>query len=310
MKYIFLFFISSVVFFGCSSSSHLTTYGMIGKDKSLFYYHTGTGEPVVFIHGGPGLNHSYFLPYTNRLASSYHLIYYDQKSCGQSEIPSDTNAMRLDAFVNDIETIRQKFGLKKIHLLGHSWGSMLAIKYALKYPQNLSSLILINPAATSSQDVREASKIINRQFDNTDQMNRTMIIESTEFKSGSPKAMEKLFRLGFRQNMAQKNLADSIQLNIPEDFAKRNGALKYLFRDLADYDLYPSLKNITTPTLIIEGDQDVGLGASEKIRTEISMSTYKIIKDAGHFTFIEQPAAFDSIIKTFIGSLNKPVISR
>ncbi|MEO5582633.1 MAG: alpha/beta fold hydrolase [Saprospiraceae bacterium] len=303
MKFYFLFLVSGLVFYGCISSSHLTTYGAIGKDKSLFYYHTGKGEPIVFIHGGPGLNHSYFLPYTNRLASTYHLIYYDQKSCGQSEVPVDTNAMRLDAFVNDIEAVRQKFGLKKIHLLGHSWGSLLAIKYALKYPQNLASLILVNPTAISSQDVREASKIVNGKFDFTDQMTRTQIIESSEFKSGSPLAMEKLFRLGFRQNMAQKNLADSIQLNLPEDFAKRNASLKYLFKDLSDYDLYPSLKNISTPTLIVEGDQDAGLGASEKIRNQISASTYIIIKEAGHFTFIEQPAAFDSILKSFIGSL-------
>jgi proline iminopeptidase len=303
MKFFFLSLIGFILFCSCSASGHLTTYGAIGKDKSLFYYHTGKGEPIIFIHGGPGLNHSYFLPYTDRLASSYHLIYYDQKSCGQAEIPVDTNDMRLDAFVNDIESVRLKFGLKKFHLLGHSWGTLLAIKYALKYPQNLSSLILVNPAATSSQDVREASKILNGKFDYTDQLNRTQIIESTEFKTGSPKAMEKLFLLGFRQNMAQKNLADSIQLKIPEDFAKRNGSLKYLFRDLVDYDLYPVLKNITTRTLIIEGDQDVGLGASEKIRTQIPSSTYKIIKDAGHFTFIEQPAEFDSILKSFITSL-------
>jgi pimeloyl-ACP methyl ester carboxylesterase len=115
--------------------------------------------------------------------------------------------------------------------------------------------------------------------------------------------MEKLFRLSFRQNMAQKNLVDDIQLNIPDDFAKRNGSLKYLFKDLSDYDIYPSLKKIITPTLIIEGDQDVGRGASEIIRTQIPGCKYDLIKEAGHFTFIEQPLAFDSALKAFVSSL-------
>jgi proline iminopeptidase len=93
----FIFILTAIIFLRCSSPAHLTTYGGIGKDKSLFYYHTGKGEPILFVHGGPGLNHSYFLPFMNRLAGSYHLIYYDQKSCGQAEIPTDTSDMRLDA---------------------------------------------------------------------------------------------------------------------------------------------------------------------------------------------------------------------
>jgi pimeloyl-ACP methyl ester carboxylesterase len=80
--------------------------------------------------------------------------------------------------------VRQKFGLKKFHLLGHSWGALLAAKYAMNYPQNLSSLILVNPAAFSSADVREASKLLNGKYDYTDQMTRNQIIESVEFKSG------------------------------------------------------------------------------------------------------------------------------
>lgn len=289
----------------CTSSARLTTFGGIGNDKSLFYYQNGKGEPVIIVHGGPGLNHSYFLPYMDRLASSFHLVYYDQKACGQAEIPIDTSAMRLSAFVEDIEAVRSKFAFKKFHLLAHSWGTMLAAQYAMRYPGHLNSLILVNPAAFSSSDVKEASRIINGRFDYTDQLERTRIIESAEFKSGSHVAMEKLFKLGFRQNMAQKNLSDSIRLSIPEDYAKRNGALKYLYRDLYEYDLYPSLKNISIPTLIIEGEMDAGLGATEKIRVQIPAAKYELIRDAGHFPFIEQPLVFESVVKKFIASIGK-----
>lgn len=303
----FFFWSGCIILFlcQCSSSAHLTTFGGIGKDKSLYYYHTGKGEPVIIVHGGPGLNHSYFLPYLDRLSSSFHLVYYDQKACGQAEIPADTSAMRLSPYIEDIETVRLKFGFKKFHLLAHSWGTMLAAQYALKYPDHLKSLILVNPAAFSSADVKEASRILNGRFDYTDQLARTQIIESAEFRIGSHVAMEKLFKLGFRQNMAKKDLADSIRLRIPEDYAKRNGSLKYLYRDLYDYDLYPALKKISAPTLIIEGDQDAGLGATEKIRVQLPAAQYELIREAGHFPFIEQPLVFESAIKKFIADLTK-----
>ena len=79
-----------------SCASHrMTTYGGIGPERSLYYYQTGQGEPIILVHDGPGLNHYYFLPYMDRMASRNHMIYYDQKACGESEIPTDTAAMSL-----------------------------------------------------------------------------------------------------------------------------------------------------------------------------------------------------------------------
>lgn len=296
------YMIGMVISFGLMScaSHRMTTYGGIGPDQSLYYYQTGQGEPIILVHGGPGLNHYYFLPYLDRLASRHHMIYYDQKACGESEIPSDTSAMRLAAFVDDIDEVRKKFGLKKFHLLGHSWGGMLAAQYAIKYPQYLSSLILVSPAGFSSADVTEASKALNRKFDYTDQFQRTQIIESKEFKDGSPGAMAALMKLSFRQNMAKKELIDSLNIFIPEDYAKRNAQLKYLFQDLREYDLYPTLSAIKSPTLIMAGEDEVGLPAINKINQQIQGSVLKVIKDCGHFAFAEQPSEFDSTIYNFL----------
>lgn len=297
--------ITIVMMVSCLSSKKITTYGGIGEDKSLFFYHVGKGEPMVIVHGGPGLNHSYFLPYLDRLADSLHLIYYDQRACGQAEIPVDTNAMRLSSFVQDIELVRNKFGLKKMHLMAHSWGALLAVKYAALYPQHLASLILVAPAAISSEDVREASRLINGKFEHGDQMARSRIIESNAFKTGRPEAMKELIRLSFKQNMAIKEMADSIRIYIPEDYSKRNGALRYLFKDLSSYDYYPVLKTIKTPTLVLCGDQDVGLPFAEKIQQQIPASRIAVIEHSGHFPFIEQPASFKKEIDQFITSLNQ-----
>ena len=285
---------------GCTAGQKLTSYGAIGSDKSLYYYHKGSGEPIIVVHGGPGLNHRYLLPYMDRLADHHHIIYYDQRACGDSEIPTDTTKMRLSSFVEDIEMVRKKFGLKKIHLLAHSWGSLLAVQYAARHPQNVQSLILVSPAAISSTDVRESSKAISARFEYADQLKRNQIIESASFKNGQPEAMVNLIRLSFRQNIADKSLADSLNIYLPIDYGKKNLALRYLFKDLADYDFYPELKKISSPTLVIAGDQEIGLPQIEKIKSELTNSTYKIIKGSGHFPFLEQPALFDDVIRTHL----------
>lgn len=291
-----------IILFSNCAGNKLLTYGAIGKDKSLYYYHIGKGEPILIIHGGPGLNHRYFLPHLERLADNHHLIFYDQKACGDSEIPADTNAMSVQAFVHDIDKIRTRFKLRKVHILAHSWGTNLALRYAIQNPQYVSSLILSNPAATSYADVREASKLLNAKFDYQDQQKRMQIINSDAFKQNDPNAMADLIRLSFSKNMALPELADSIQLYYPSDFTQKNASLKYIFRDLTNYDLYDDCSKITIPTLILTGDTDIGLQAAKKLASAIKSSSFHIIPRAGHFPFIESPRVFDEWVRKFLGS--------
>lgn len=294
-----------ILLVACMPSKKITTYGGIGPDQSLFYYHVGKGDPIIIVHGGPGLNHSYFLPYLNSLSKDHHLIYYDQRACGQAEIPADTNAMRLQSFVNDIEEVRKKFGLKQFHLLAHSWGALLAVQYAIQHPEQLTSLILVSPAAISSADVREASRTINSRYDFGDQQIRTQIIQSEAFKRNQPDAMAALLRLSFKQNMAIREMADSIKLYVPEDYARRNGALRYLYKDLADYDFYPTLSHIKIPTLIISGYMDAGLPVAEKLKQLIPSVQTRVIQNAGHFPFIEQNSTFRQEVSLFLEGLKQ-----
>jgi proline iminopeptidase len=246
------------------------------------------------------MNHRYFLPHLERLTDNYHLIFYDQKACGDSEIPTDTIEMSVQAFVNDIDKIRSRFKLKKVHILAHSWGTSLALRYAIQKPQYISSLILSNPSGTSYADVREASKLLNAKFDYNDQQKRMQIINSTAFRQNDPGALAELIKLSFAKNMARPDLVDSIQLYYPLDFAKKNASLKYLFRDLTDYDLYDACSKIVIPTLIIEGDADLGLEAAKKLSTTIKSSALHIIPHSGHFPFIENPQLFDQLVREFL----------
>ena len=125
--------------------------GKIYSNGTQLYYKTiGAGQPVVIVHGGPLLDHSYFLPSFEQLAQDFQLIFYDQRLSGRSDPNADTSTIRMRVFVEDIEKLRDSLKLGRVHLLGHSWGGLIAMHYAIKHGTNLRSLTLSNSMSASS----------------------------------------------------------------------------------------------------------------------------------------------------------------
>ena len=110
----------------------------------IFYTSSGTGVPCLVMHGGLGLDHTY-LRGLDMLGDVLHLVYYDHRHNGRSGRPpieSVTHAQLAD----DAESLRQHLGLGKVAVLGHSYGGFIALEYALRYPDSVSHLILVDTA--------------------------------------------------------------------------------------------------------------------------------------------------------------------
>jgi proline iminopeptidase len=126
--------------------------GFVEANGVLIYYEAfGQGSPLVILHGGPGADHTYFLPYLVPLARHHQLIFIDERGSGQSQKLDDPSGYTVEAMVEDLEAVRKELGLGRIALLGHSYGGVLAQAYALKYQQNLSSLILCSTFYSTSK---------------------------------------------------------------------------------------------------------------------------------------------------------------
>lgn len=97
--------------------------------------------PVVFVHGGPGGTHASFGGMT-ALADRRAVILYDQLDSGMSDHPGDPANWRIERFVDELEAVRQALGVDRWHVVGHSWGSAIAIEYAVKYPEHAASTVL------------------------------------------------------------------------------------------------------------------------------------------------------------------------
>jgi len=107
------------------------------------------GIPLLALHGGPGLPHDYLEP-LEALASERPVVFYDQLGCGASDRPNDLSLYTLPRFVEELAALRRKLGLECVHLLGQSWGAMLAVEYYLETrPTGVASMVLSGPCLDS-----------------------------------------------------------------------------------------------------------------------------------------------------------------
>ncbi len=125
----------------------------IGEGSSRLYVRElGRGLPIVVVHGGPDFDHEYLLPDLDRLASRFHLIYYDQRGRGRSFSGEPPGRVTIASETEDLDRVREWTTHARIAVLGHSWGGLLALEYAIRHPDRVSHLILLNPAPVSHQD--------------------------------------------------------------------------------------------------------------------------------------------------------------
>lgn len=122
----------------------------------------GTGNiPVLTLHGGPGFNHFYLECFEDFLpAAGVRYWYYDQLGCGFSDSPADESLWTVERYRDEVEQVRRALGLDRFILFGHSWGGMLTLEYALKYPQHLAGIVVSNMTASVAEYVKHAETLL------------------------------------------------------------------------------------------------------------------------------------------------------
>jgi len=263
----------------------------------LFAREVGKGLPIIILHGGPDFDQSYMLPEMDRLADRYRLIYYDQRGRGKSAAGVKPEDVTLASDVADIERVRQYFHLDKVTLLGHSWGTVLALEYVLKYPERVSHLIVMNPGPASRQGyVQLRKEWLENRADFVAQ--KKAIAETPAYKEGDPEAVTAYYRIHFKPAFARKENHEKLIARMHADFTK-DGVLKAraiedrLMQETwakADFDLLPQLKTLKIPTLVISGDHEfIPASSAEHIAQAIPKARLVTLKDCGHFTYMECP---------------------
>jgi proline iminopeptidase len=264
------------------------------------YKATGKGEPLLIVHGGPGLNHTYLLPHLKKLSKWYTLIFYDQRASGRSAIPS-TDSVSLKFFVDDMEAIRKAFGINKLLILSHSWGAIQAVQYGLDYPDKVKGIIFCNPVALSQEYDDQTFEAQSSRVTGRDSTNRSIIIGSPDFKTGKADAYRRLMQLSFQHSFSDPANFSKLKLELQDTFKDASQVLyRGLGKDLANFNYYSSTQRFKFPALILHGKVDViPLQASERMLESIPNSRLSIFRNSGHFIFIEEPNRFYQEVVSF-----------
>jgi proline iminopeptidase len=271
------------------------------NDTELFVKRLGNGDPIVIVHGGPLSDHGYLLPHLSALAENYELVFYDQRLSGRSAPRVDSASVRIATFVDDIEQLRVSLDLQQVHLIGHSWGGLIAMLYAIEHQQNLKSLILISSNGASSEIWREEQLIFAQRMTAEDSAERQAIRESEAFVNQKPEAIEQMLRLSYRPLFHEPSLVDQLQLYVPDDYADRSEQFRHMMVDMTEFDLHSALAGVTVPALILCGAAEPSAQLSGPMLHErFPNSTFVVIEEAGHFPFLEQPAAFMNAVRSFL----------
>lgn len=267
----------------------------------LYVKRMGAGEPIIVVHGGPVLEHGYLLPHLAPLAESYELIFFDQRLSGRSAGVVDPASVRLDTFAEDIEALRQQLGLGSVHLMGHSWGGLLAMRYAILHGEHLRSLILLDSVSASAALWQAEQQALAQLITDEQRAESQALRESEAIKGRQPAAIAKLLELSFRPQFNDPTKLDRLELYVPDDYMARSQQFGGLMVDLEAFDYHPQLAAVHVPALLLYGVDEPGaaLGGAA-IHRALPDSEMVSIENAGHFPFIEQPDAFLAAVRSFL----------
>ncbi|HVS62110.1 MAG TPA: alpha/beta fold hydrolase [Thermoanaerobaculia bacterium] len=278
--------------------------GILEIEGARLAYRTfGEGVPVVVLHGGPGLDSSYLLPQMAELADGFRLIFYDQRTSGDSSSEVEVSEVTLDHFVEDLEKLRQGLRLGRMNLLGHSWGGMLAMFYAIEHPENLGSLVLLSSGGARSTFWAELFDGIDRGRTPESAARLKQLQESPGFASNDPAVLEQYYQAFFEPYFHDQAMARRLSTRLDADTLLRMDALYQspLNRSARSYDIVAELSKIQAPTLIVHGENDViPVAYAEEIHDAIEGSDLLILGRCGHFPYIEQPEKTFAAITGFL----------
>lgn len=272
-------------------------------DAKLFCRIAGKGQPVIVIHGGPGLTQDYLLPHMYELAKNNLVIFYDQRGCGNSTGEINTDTINIKSFVNDIDTIRRALNFDKVSVLGHSYGAFLAMNYAIAHPEDVDKLILCNSFPSTSKDYTLfGEEYMKRMSPYQEEIKK--ITDSQEYKDGNSKTVENFYRLIFKQYCYNPAKADLLNLWMTPTAAVNGAKVYECLRENAidrPFNLTNDLKKLTLQTLVIHGDADpIPPITARHIHENIPGSKFVLIKNCGHFPYVEDPEAYFRHIREFL----------
>ena len=265
---------------------------------------------VLLLHGGPGATHEYFECFDSFFpAEGIEYYYYDQLESAYSDQPSDSTLWTIDRFVDEVEQVRQALNLDKsnFYVLGHSWGGILGLEYAIKYQQHIKGLIISNMVSSIPDYMKYANEVLGPQLD-PDVLTEIRALEAAQ-DYANPRYAELVYSNYYPKHvlrmpldqwpdpvnraLARMNMDMYVAMQGPSEFGVVGDA------SLKDWDRNVDLPKITVPTLTVGGRYDtMDPEHMKRMAQQVQNGRYLHCPEGSHWSmYDDQKTYFDGIIQ-------------
>ena len=280
------------------------------RDVSLFVQVVGQGYPLLLMHGGPGADHWSLAPF-RRCADQFTLVFYDHRCNGRS-VGAPVASMTWENLTADADALRQHLGFEKWAVLGHSFGGQVALEYALRYPDRLSHMVLLDTGGDSRWQRQNAADLLAKRGYSPEKVTLVRRFFTGEIEPNE--MLPALMRFGgayYHDPNLWLMARDLIQ---GEWRTKtRPAALIFAGRNLLKgWTVMDRLGYIKVPTLVMAGRDDFLFPPEHQIELAagIPNARLRIIERAGHNAHSERPAEVMQAVRDFIAEVGAQTADR
>jgi len=272
---------------------------------NIWYSKTGDGPgvPVIVLHGGPGGSSSDSDP-LRTLGDERPVIHYDQLGCGKSDRPKDTSLWTVERYVEELRQVREALGLEEVHILGHSWGTMLAAEYLLTKPTGVQSVIFSSPCHSAKMWERDQREYMKEDFSKETQE----LIEHCEREGNTDSDEYQRAMIQFYERHVcrllpwPQKLLEQMKKNNHEIYGMMWGASEFTVTGtLKEFDVTDRLPQLELPSLFTCGRFDEATPeTTEYYSSLVAGSEFHVFENSSHMPGVEEPEAYVSKIRDFL----------
>lgn len=268
---------------------------------------------VLLLHGGPAVPHDYLECFESFLPpNGYELIYYDQLGCGNSDIPTDTALWTLERAVEEVEQVRRGLGLDSSNfvLLGHSWGGILAVQYALKYQQHIKGLVISNMMMSAKDYDAYADSVLAPQMPAEVLAEVRAIEERKDY--ANPRYMELLMPHFYARHICRIPLSKWPE-PVSRAFRKTNSTIYTIMQGPSEFGLSGRLENwdvkarlhtLQLPVLVIGATHDTMDPAHMQwVAAQIPGAVFWLCEGGSHMCFYDAQTSYFRGLLSFLKTL-------
>lgn len=242
---------------------------------------------LIAIHGGPGNSSDYMVSLEELAGEELRVVNYDQRGTGRSSEPVDGYSM--DRYIEDLDVVRSAVGAERVHLLGHSWGGVVALRYAAANPQHVRSIVLMGsgpmtPAALAAGQANLAERIASLQAQGLIPVPVSTVTDLLPAYFSDPgfEMPDELWGMSYRLEVQQAT-----------------------WEALEGYDHAAGLDRLTCEVLVVYGDDDpFGAALAEAARNALAIARVQtvVLEACGHY-WHEAPGPFFDAVGAFLTGL-------